>query len=73
MTFKDLIFAANILLDCEEMNREGEAPVLDHIKQQCARFKITEAQDELIKIVGKCQPVYNIGRVAYDFENETTV
>jgi hypothetical protein len=73
MTTKDLIFAANILLDYEEMTREGDAPVLDHIHTQCAKFKITEVQDELIKIVSKCMPVYNVGRVSYDFENEDIV
>lgn len=62
----DLIFAANILLDCDEMIKAGE-PVLDHIKSQCRKHGIQQYQDDLIKIVSRVTHVYNIGKVNVDY------
>jgi len=70
MTSKDLIHIANILLDCEEMSDE---PVLDHIKRQCSRFRLSEVQQDIIKIVDKCRIVHNVGSVTYDFSEDTIV
>ena len=70
MTTKDLIFAANILLDVEEMHRDGSNPSLDYIKRKCIEFKIPEAELDLIKLVSRCTPVYTIGTVNYDFDSQ---
>jgi len=70
MTTKDLIFAANILLDVEEMHRDGSTPSLEYITKKCREFKITEAEADLIKLVSRCTPVYNIGTVNYDFDSQ---
>jgi len=70
MTTKDLIFAANILLDVEEMHRDGSTPSLDYVKRKCKEFKIPEAEADLIKLVSRCTPVYNIGTVNYDFDSQ---
>jgi len=70
MIIKDLIFAANILLDIEEMHRDGSALSLDYISKKCREFKIPEAEADLIKLVSRCAPVYNIGTVNYDFDSQ---
>jgi hypothetical protein len=70
MTTKDLIFAANILLDVEEMHRDGGKPSLEYIKRKCAEFKIPEAESDLIKLASRCTPVYNVGSVNYDFDSQ---
>lgn len=71
MTTKDLIFAANILLDCEEMSRDNAVPLLDYIRDKCKQYNIPEVTDDLIKIVTRCGPVYNTGTVTYDFNAES--
>jgi hypothetical protein len=70
MITKDLIFVANILLDCEEMSKDGMAPMLTHIREKCRDYKIPEMADDIIKIVSRCGPVYSIGSVDYDFSEE---
>jgi hypothetical protein len=71
MTTKDLIFVANILLDCEEMARAGMHPILKYIKDRCKEYKIEECQGLIIDIIKKCTPVYVIGDVEQTFESDS--
>ena len=65
----ELVFAANILLDCDEMIKEG-LPVLDYIKAQCHKHGIQKHQDDLLKVVSRVSAVYNIGKVSMDYGEE---
>ena len=72
MTTKDLIFVANILLDCEEKLRDGNQPLLAFIRERCAFYKVPEAEDHVVRIVNMCVPVYNIGTVNQEFVSIST-
>jgi hypothetical protein len=52
------------------MHRDGSALSLDYISKKCREFKIPEAEADLIKLVSRCTPVYNIGAVNYDFDSQ---
>ena len=73
MITKDLIHIANILLDCEEMSGEGREAVKKHVNSQCKRFRVTEAENDILKIIDRCHPGYNVGATDYDFGNKTIV
>ncbi len=67
MTSKDLILVANILLDCEEQLRDGNKPLLGFIQAQCKQYKVSEAQEDIIKLVTRVSTVYNIGSVRVEY------
>lgn len=72
MTTKDLIFVANILLDCEEKLRDDNRPLLEFIRERCAFYKVPEVEDHIVRIVNKCTLVYNIGTVDREFTSIST-
>lgn len=67
MTTKDLIFVANLILDCEEKLHEGHQPILEYVRDRCRFYRIPEVEDYVLKIIGLCAPVYNIGTVTQDY------
>ena len=72
MTTKDLVFVANLILDCEEKLHDGHQPILDYIRERCAFYKVPEVEDHVVRIVNMCIPVYNIGTVKQEFVSIST-
>jgi hypothetical protein len=72
MTTKELIFAANILLDCEEMTRAGMHPLLKYIEDRCKEYHIEPLQSHIIAMVGLCTPVYTLGTVSQEYNEPTS-
>ena len=70
MTTKDLVFVANIILDCEERLRDKNEPLLDFIQEQCRKYKVTEVQDLIIAIAGRVTHIYTIGTVSMDYSDK---
>ena len=63
----DLTLVANILLDCEEKLKDGQVPLLDYVRERCDFYKLQGYENDILRIISRIVPVYNIGSVNYDF------
>ncbi len=62
MASRDLVFIANILLDCDEMSDKG-VHLFNYIQDKCHKYGIPEAQNEIIQIVSRYHMVTSRGEV----------